>query len=224
MKLGSNRKSVGMGADIREYAPDNKRIGFGFSKGDDNFGGQRRKELDDFTKSLGKQMNLVMMRMEETKKIRMKMRHKTRNEVEDKFRKKEMDRKLATERIQKNKEWRGRKRSENGEMESFGSDEGSTATRKCIEWMVRSELKCWACQQDMSPPLKIYQCEEGHSVCQQCRYQEGFKVCLSCEGEIIGRNTMAENIAAIVYSRMIIMSSMSSINTFHSDDYEERVL
>ena len=38
------------------------QLGFGFCKGDDNFGGRKRKELDDFLKSLGKQMNLVMYR------------------------------------------------------------------------------------------------------------------------------------------------------------------
>ena len=121
-------------------------------------------------------MNLVMMHMEETKRIRMKMRQKTMNEAEDKFRKKEMERKLQVERIEKNKEWRDRKRCENGDTEHFLSEEGSTVTRKCIEWMVRLELKCFSCQQDMSPPLKIYQCEEGHNVCQQCRYQAGGQV------------------------------------------------
>ena len=40
------------------------QINFGFCKGDDNFGGVQRKELDDFTKSLGKQMTLVMYRMQ----------------------------------------------------------------------------------------------------------------------------------------------------------------
>ena len=39
----------------------NLQLGFGFCKGDDNFGGGRRKELDDFTLSLGKQMNLVLL-------------------------------------------------------------------------------------------------------------------------------------------------------------------
>jgi hypothetical protein len=58
-------------------------------------------------------MNLVMMRMEETKKIRMKMRQKNMMEAEDKFRKKEMEKKLQIERIEKNKEWRDRKRSDN---------------------------------------------------------------------------------------------------------------
>ena len=98
------------------------------------------------------------------------MRHKNAMEEEDKFRRKEMEKKLQIERIEKNKEWRDKKKREYGDIGL--SDEGSIASRKCIEWMVRSELKCSSCQQDMSPPLKIYQCGEGHSVCQQCRYLE----------------------------------------------------
>ena len=35
------------------------QINFSFCKGDDNYGGIQRKELDDFCKSLGKTMNLV---------------------------------------------------------------------------------------------------------------------------------------------------------------------
>ena len=46
------------------------QINFGWCKGDDNFGGRQRKELDDFTKSLGKQMNLVMYRMQDTENVR----------------------------------------------------------------------------------------------------------------------------------------------------------
>ena len=41
------------------------QINFSFSKGDDNYGGIQRKELDDFCKSLGKQMNLVLYRWDD---------------------------------------------------------------------------------------------------------------------------------------------------------------
>ena len=41
-----------------------RQIGFGFCKGDDNYGGVKRKELDDFLKSLGKTYNLVLYRMQ----------------------------------------------------------------------------------------------------------------------------------------------------------------
>ena len=40
------------------------QINFGFCKGDDNYGGVKRKELDDFLKSLGKSYNLVLYRMQ----------------------------------------------------------------------------------------------------------------------------------------------------------------
>ena len=50
------------------------QINFGFCKGDDNFGGRKRKELDDFLKSLGKSMNLVMYRMQDTERVRTKLR------------------------------------------------------------------------------------------------------------------------------------------------------
>ena len=54
------------------------QINFGWCKGDDNFGGRQRKELDDFTKSLGKQMTLVMYRMEDTERLRSKLRERRR--------------------------------------------------------------------------------------------------------------------------------------------------
>ena len=74
LKLGSNWKSCGYHSDMRRFAHGNPRVGawitatksltlpqinFSFCKGDDNYGGIQRKELDDFCKSLGKTMNLV---------------------------------------------------------------------------------------------------------------------------------------------------------------------
>lgn len=75
--------------------------------------------MDDFTKSLGKQMNLVMKRMEETKKIRMRLRERQLEEEEDKYRKKEVENKLQLDRITKNQEWREKKKS----FCSYGRDE-----------------------------------------------------------------------------------------------------
>merc|ERR1712130_995891 len=84
LKLGSNWKSVGIGTDMRRWAHGNARINFGFCKGDDNFGGRKRKELDDFLKSLGKQMTLTMYRMEDTERVRFKLREDRRREVREK--------------------------------------------------------------------------------------------------------------------------------------------
>ena len=67
------------------------QINFGFCKGDDNFGGRQRKELDDFTKSLGKQMTLVMYRMQDTENVRMRLREEGRRRLREKFEKEEAE-------------------------------------------------------------------------------------------------------------------------------------
>ena len=81
LKLGSNWKACGYLYDMRRWDHGNSRvnigfvelflrplslpqINFGFCKGDDNYGGVKRKELDDFLKSLGKSYNLVLYRMQ----------------------------------------------------------------------------------------------------------------------------------------------------------------
>ena len=69
------------------------QINFGWCKGDDNFGGRQRKELDDFTKSLGKQMTLVMYRMQDTENVRMRLREEGRRRVREKFEKEEAEEK-----------------------------------------------------------------------------------------------------------------------------------
>ena len=183
---------MGMGVSVREYSVDNQRvcterviasfvvgistrifqIGFGFCKGDDNFGGQRRKELDDFTKSLGKQMNLVMKRMEETKKVRMRLREKQQEEEGEKMMKKEIEKKEQLERISRNKEWREKKRSScsssNGSLVSWLETAGSltSSQRKCGEWMLRCELRCCGCLEELTG--KIYQCHQAHNHCHLC--------------------------------------------------------
>ena len=91
LKLGSNWKACGYLYDMRRWSHGNSRvttshlkthimiclckyiqtqillfpqINFGFCKGDDNYGGVKRKEIDDFLKSLGKTYNLVLYRMQ----------------------------------------------------------------------------------------------------------------------------------------------------------------
>ena len=199
MKLGSNRKTMGIGVGIREFSVDNKRvcvanydqqlttfiltikIGFGFCKGDDNFGGQRRKELDDFTKSLGKQMNLVMKRMEETKKVRMRLRERKEEEEEERLQRKELQRKIQMERISKNKEWRERKRDASDICSVLGSEskgrfiqfnnsvEKGMSSSQVVEWVLRSWLRCCRCGEEMTG--RIHQCHQAHPHCQHCHKQ-----------------------------------------------------
>ena len=55
-------------------------------------------------------MNLVMKRMEETKKIRMRLRERQLAEIDQKYQRKELEGKLQLERISRNQEWRQRKK------------------------------------------------------------------------------------------------------------------
>ena len=82
------------------------QINFGFCKGDDNFGGRKRKELDDFLKSLGKSMNLVMYRMQDTERVRTKLREDRRQELRTKAEREEEREKAQMERLERNRKWR----------------------------------------------------------------------------------------------------------------------
>ena len=137
--------------------------------------------MDDFTKSLGKQMNLVMKRMEETKKVRMRLREKQQEEEGEKMIKKEMEKKEQLERMSRNKEWREKKRSSSssgstGCLETDGDSPSSSCQRKCAGWMLRCELRCEGCLAELCPPGKIYQCHRAHSHCQLCYRDKHRKV------------------------------------------------
>ena len=86
-------------------------------------------------------MNLVMLRMEETRRIRMKQRSAKVQQQQERLLKNKLEPQQAKERMERNKEWRGRK-----VVEEEGP-EGSTISggRKCVEWMVRGQLRCCRC-------------------------------------------------------------------------------
>jgi len=112
LKLASNWKSCGYHYDMRRWAGGNGRISFSFSKGDDNYGGIKRKELDDFCKSLGKTMNLVMYRMEDTERLRSKLRERRRVEDRQKAAFREQRDIAVFQRMERNKRWRECKEKE----------------------------------------------------------------------------------------------------------------
>ena len=87
------------------------QINFGFCKGDDNFGGRKRKELDDFLKSLGKSMNLVMYRMQDTERVRTKLREDRRQALRTKAEREEEREKMQMERLERNRKWREKMRT-----------------------------------------------------------------------------------------------------------------
>jgi len=237
LKLGSNWKSCGPIYDMRRFMHGNTRLNFGFCKGDDNFGGRKRKELDDFLKSLGKQMNLVMYRMEDTERLRSRMRERRRREVFEKAEKEEEREKAVFARLERNRRWRARREDsgagkkdddeEGGEEEEGEKDAKEKRKRKNKEWRERrsasnsqvdltnasapvpplsslllTELTCPFCQEDMAPPGEIWQCREGHSLCQKCRARPDMQTCPGCMGKFMGRNKALEQVAALVFPQV----------------------
>jgi len=212
---------------MRRWDHGNSRINFGFCKGDDNFGGRQRKELDDFLKSLGKQMNLVMYRMQDTERVRFKLREDRRQAVRTKAEREELMEKMVMERLERNRKWRERKfgtdnlediaeekvldekeerRLKNKEWRERRQNQGKcpennveeVAKKETLVNLILPELQCSNCNQEMAPPINIYQCEGGHNVCQEC------KLCLKCLGKYLWRNSALEKIAGLIFSRKCI--------------------
>jgi hypothetical protein len=161
---------------------------------------EKEKELDDFTKSLGKQMNLVMYRMEDTERVRYQLRERRRQEVREKAARDEEKEKNQMERMERNRNWRERK---NGE-ENLGSiseerilDEKEERKQKNIEWRKRKESRNTSFQmceygretsESLSlasfllPLLECPYCQEEMSppaIIYQCR--EGHNLCTKCK-------------------------------------------
>ena len=76
-------------------------------------------------------------------------------DFQDKRLKDKLEPELARKRIEKNKEWRGRKNGgeeeeeqeeEVEEGEGPGCGSSMSGGRKCVEWLVRSHLQCVRCQ------------------------------------------------------------------------------
>jgi len=63
----------------------------------------------------------------------------------------------------------------------------------------RQELECPVCLELMKPPRRIWQCSEGHPVCEFCRKKPEVTCCPMCKHYFIGRSTIAEKIARAVF-------------------------
>eukprot|EP00091_Calanus_sinicus_P017637 TRINITY_DN38130_c0_g1_i1.p1 TRINITY_DN38130_c0_g1~~TRINITY_DN38130_c0_g1_i1.p1 ORF type:complete len:101 (-),score=19.74 TRINITY_DN38130_c0_g1_i1:69-371(-) len=90
-------------------------------------------------------------------------------------------------------------------LESFKEEmktkEGASSPEETLEEPMdpRAEFLCPICADMMSPPTRIWQCGEGHILCQDCRNHPDIKTCPSCRGQFVGRNLPMERMAAIVF-------------------------
>jgi len=63
----------------------------------------------------------------------------------------------------------------------------------------RGELECPVCMEPMRPPRRIWQCSDGHPVCEFCRKKPQVNCCPTCRKYLVGRSTIAEKLARALY-------------------------
>jgi len=64
---------------------------------------------------------------------------------------------------------------------------------------VKDQLECPVCLELMYPPIKIFQCGQGHALCGRCRPK--CRNCPTCRGPFIGRATVLEKLAQSLLGR-----------------------
>merc|ERR1719273_2783056 len=70
------------------------------------------------------------------------------------------------------------------------------------EFVVCKELECPVCLTEMLPPIRIWQCSNGHALCQRCKRNPNInRKCPTCRQQIMGRATTIEKIAASLHYR-----------------------
>jgi len=60
---------------------------------------------------------------------------------------------------------------------------------------------CPVCWEAMKPPRRIFQCQNGHLICEVCRSQPQTRGCPTCRQPIMGRATAMEQLLADLQSR-----------------------
>merc|ERR1711936_156732 len=63
----------------------------------------------------------------------------------------------------------------------------------------KSELECPVCMEEMRPPKRIWQCSDGHPLCENCRKKPEMNNCPTCRKYLVGRSTIAEKLARALY-------------------------
>ena len=88
-------------------------------------------------------------------------------------------------------------------LELQGELSASMKEPEDLEYTICQELECPVCLTEMIPPMKIWTCKSGHSICQLCKRNPNIgNRCPTCRQIIIGRATTLEKIVAAMYKRM----------------------
>jgi len=63
----------------------------------------------------------------------------------------------------------------------------------------RAELECPVCLEEMKPPRRIWQCSDGHIICDFCRKKPTVTCCPTCRKYIVGRSNIAEKLSRSLF-------------------------
>ena len=64
---------------------------------------------------------------------------------------------------------------------------------------IKKLSECPVCFVEMVPPMKIFQCINGHSLCENCKENKNVTTCrVALKGELISRNILAESLIEAV--------------------------
>merc|ERR1712142_1124447 len=72
---------------------------------------------------------------------------------------------------------------------------------------IRDEFVCPVCFMDMKPPIQIYQCTQGHPICQHCKSRPEVTQCPTCRERLVGRAFHIEKIAGKVFMDDVVNES-----------------
>jgi len=86
------------------------------------------------------------------------------------------------------------------------------------EFVVCKELECPVCLTEMLPPIRVWQCSNGHALCQRCKRNPNInRKCPTCRQQIMGRATTIEKIAASLHYRRTGLS----VGVWQEEEEEE---
>ena len=65
------------------------------------------------------------------------------------------------------------------ESSSYGNskttEKEETLALKGLSNLILTELHCPFCHEEMCPPKKVFQCVDGHNLCEKCRSRDDMK-------------------------------------------------
>lgn len=59
---------------------------------------------------------------------------------------------------------------------------------------MQKDFECSICYEEMKPSVKIFQCQNGHEMCESCKNHPTMKLCPFCRQDLCGPNAMIRNI------------------------------